>query len=256
MIDVQYLSKCFSLNRQQQYALGQDATQHKALDSISFQCEVGRVLLILGTKNSGKTTLLQILCGMIPADTGRVTVMGYDIGTQSAEARQKMAFISSKPAFYGYLTVTEQLAYFAQLNGVSKNVLKEKIPNLLNQWKLESLAKTNIHRLSDEQRRYLCIAQCLLHDPELLLLDEPTSGLDTFTAQPFVELVDYAKAQGKTVVFSTNNISKAELLGDDVMILHQGRILHQSTLADFKQVAAGNNAQAFLEIVSSQKSNL
>ena len=256
MIDIKNLDKHYQLSRKQRYALATDTTKHKALNNISFQCEAGKVLLVLGTKNSGKSSLLQIIAGMLPFDKGTVTVMGMDVATAGNVIRKKTAMITAQPSCYEYLTVKEHLAYFGRLNGLSAQELKEALPRQLQKWELQHLAKTTLRKLSDVERRYLSIAQSLMHEPDLLLLDEPTLGLDVFTAQPFVELLKYAKSTGKTVVFSTNNISKAELLGDSVLVLDKGSLIHQSEMSEFKKLAGGNSAKAFLDIIANANSTL
>ena len=254
MIKVEHLYKSFKLDSQRQKMLGIKEKELLALSDISFSADAGKVLLLLGTKNAGKSTLLHILGGAAQPDKGTVHILGMDLATKSAEIRRLVGYLSSGQPFFNYLSVTEQLEYAARAKGLAPALLRDSLPNLLENWQLATVAKRKVATLSETERLHLGIAQALVHQPRLLLLDEPTLGLDIFTAQPIINLVNYAKSNGIGVVFGTNNISKAELLGDELLILHKGQVLHQSSMVDFKEnLATGSPAAEFLRIIVESK---
>ncbi len=249
MLKVEHLYKSFSLSSDQQKELGVKAKELSALADLSFSCTAGKVLMVLGTKNAGKSTLLSILAGVLKPDKGNVQLKGLDLNTQAVEIRKQVGYFSANKPFFGYLTVAEHLEYCAGLKAMAPRLFLEQLPALLEKWHLTEIKNKRIAKLSSSERLLLGIAQSVVHNPRLLLLDEPALGLDLFSAKPVFELVDDAKKEGMTVIYATNNLSKTELIGDELIVLHQGRLIHQSSIADFRNLSEDSLSAAFLSLL-------
>ncbi len=249
MIKVEHLFKFFSLSSAQQKELGIKTKELSALTDLSFSCSAGKILMVLGSKNSGKSTLLGILATILKPDKGNVQLMGLDLNTHAAEIRKHVGFFSANQPFFEYLTVAEQLEYSAGLKGMTGGMISDRLPVILEKWHLAAIKNKRISSISAAEKLLLGIAQSVVHNPRLLLLDEPALGLDLFSAKPVFELVDYAKKDGMTVVYATNNLSKTELIGDELIVLHQGRLIHHSSIVDFRNLSEDSLSAAFLSLL-------
>ncbi len=250
MIEAREISKQFRLSKSRQRLEGRGSNMVQALSSMSFELEEGKTLLLLGTKNAGKSTLLQLLGGLLPPDTGKLQVLGYDVVEDAEALRAKTGWVMGQQTFFPQLTVLEQLRYMGRLQGLKGPRLKSRLQAALARWQLEDLRNRRVRLLSAESRRYLAIAQALLHQPQLLLLDEPSFGLDIFNSYPIVDLIQFAQQEGITTVLATNNLAKADLLGDQLAVLHKGKLVYYDHLHKFKAQAPGDSlSEAFINLI-------
>jgi ABC-type multidrug transport system ATPase subunit len=246
MIKAEHLYKSFALNRTERKELGLNTSKIVALQDLSFEFTSGQCLTILGTKNSGKSTLLKILGGILPADSGKVYILASDPKTQLIEIRRQSAYFTAGQPYFEYLSIQEQLSYYGRLKGVKQSILNENIAEQTNRWNLSAAKK--ISALSSEERLRLGIAQALIHNPGLLLLDEPDLGLDLFSSQPVHDLINYAKLQGISVVYATNNLSKILMPEGQIMILHKGKNVYNADVKVFNSL--GSPADVFMKLIS------
>jgi sodium transport system ATP-binding protein len=250
MIQAHQISKQFRLSKAQQKLEGRSSQIVQALHPMSFELELGDLLLILGTKNAGKSTLLHLLGGLIAPDSGNLQILGHDAKEEAKAIRAKTGWVRGNQAIFPQLTVVEQLRYFGQLQGLKGDLLKNRLEAVLDRWQLNELRNRRTKQLSAKERRYLAIAQALLHEPQLLLLDEPSFGLDIFNSYPVIDLIQYAKQNNITTVLATNNLSKAELMGDQLAVLHQGQLIYFDPLAKFKAERTENTlSEAFIGLI-------
>jgi ABC-type multidrug transport system ATPase subunit len=244
MIVVEHLYKYF---KQPKGPLSK-AINLAVIDDISFSLEEGEVLMVLGTKASGKSTLLKILAGMQLPDKGTIEIMGLNPDKQVVEIRKNIAYFSHEQGYFEYLTVKEQLLYFAALKGLKSAAIANQIDSLIQKWDLEPNKKTGL--LTIEEKLRLGIAQTMVIIPKIIILDEPTFGLDIFGAKPILDLVAEARLSGITVVYAGNNLSKTEFFGDKLLILDRGKVIYADTMSEFKNKYGNSPAEGYLQILN------
>jgi ABC-2 type transport system ATP-binding protein len=198
----------------------------KALDDVSFQVNPGEIVGLLGPNGAGKSTLMKIITCFIPPTSGEVSVCGHDIFEESIKVRKKVGYLPEHNPLYLEMYVKEFLSFIAGIHGIQPSRVKEMV-------ELTGLApeqNKKIGALSKGYRQRVGLAQALLHDPEVLILDEPTSGLDPNQILEIRKLIKSIGAE-KTVMLSTHILQEVEAICDRAVIIHQGRIVADDTIA-------------------------
>jgi ABC-2 type transport system ATP-binding protein len=223
--------------------------QLKALNKISLSIEAGQFVGLLGPNGAGKTTLFQLLSGLFTADSGSVSVNGYDMSTHAVAALGKLGIVFQQPALDLDLTVKANLDYHARLHGLSGRAAGKRICDELEQLgMIDSINKT-CRSLSGGNRRKIELARALLHKPDLLLMDEATVGLDPASRKLLQHNVHRLCAErGLAVLWATHLIEEAET-AHMVVILHQGDILITGTPAEVSsQNGERSLSEAFMRL--------
>jgi ABC-2 type transport system ATP-binding protein len=225
-----------------------------AVDRVSFVVKRGEIFGLLGPNGAGKTTTFRMLCGLLPASGGTLTVAGVDVRQNQASARQHLGYVAQKFSLYGQLTVGENLGFFARAYGLEGDKKRERIAWALSQFKLEPFARLPSVQLPGGFKQRLAMAAALLHRPEILFLDEPTSGADPFARREFWQRITALAAGGVTVIVTTHFMEEAEYC-DRALILGDGKVLAQGSPTELRAlvpVRAGRVAtmeDAFIAIV-------
>jgi len=225
-----------------------------AVDRVSFVVKRGEIFGLLGPNGAGKTTTFRMLCGLLPASGGTLTVAGVDARQNQASARQSLGYVAQKFSLYGQLTVGENLGFFARAYGLEGDKKRERIAWALSQFKLEPFARLPSGQLPGGFKQRLAMAAALLHRPQILFLDEPTSGADPFARREFWQRITALAAGGVTVIVTTHFMEEAEYC-DRALILADGKVLAQGSPAELRAlvpVQAGRVAtmeDAFIAIV-------
>lgn len=193
-----------------------------ALRGISFQAESGEILGFLGPNGAGKTTTMRILTGYMPPTSGRASVAGYDVFTDSLEVRKCVGYLPETVPLYPDMTVHSYVKYVAELRGVRHAT--SRADDVLRIVGMHTRRESLIRNISKGMRQRVGLAQALVHDPQVLILDEPTIGLDP---RQTLEVRDLVRSLGKThtILFSTHILSEAEQVCDRVVIIHRGEIV-------------------------------
>lgn len=199
-----------------------------AVDGVSFTVNEGEIVGILGPNGAGKTTMIRMITGFLPPTEGRVTVDGNDLATDSLEVRRSLGYLPENVALYTEMRVSEYLAYRAQLEGMTKNETRRRLPEVLERTLLTDVNHQIIGTLSKGYRQRVGLATAILHRPRVLVLDEPTVGLDPRQIVAIRELIREL-AQESTLLLSTHILPEVELLCDRVMIIDGGRIVAEGT---------------------------
>ncbi len=251
MIEVSNLNKEFSLNKKQRQELGIKDKSVKVLHDVSFSCQPGRIYSLLGPNGAGKTTTLRIIATILRATSGTVKVSGIDLNENPSAARAKMGFLTGTTGLYERLTPDEMINYFGNLNNMDKKLIEDRKDRLFTLLGMHDFANKRIGKLSTGMRQKVNITRTMIHDPEVVVFDEPTTGLDVITAKNIIELIRDCKDQGKTVIFSSHIMSEVDLLCDDLGIIHDGRILFNDTMENFrKHMQTENLTEEFIHIVT------
>lgn len=216
----------------------------KAVEQVSFQAQPGRVLGVLGANGAGKTTLLRTLATILRPTSGTARVAGYSITASSADVRRSLGFLSATTATYGRLTVSESLAFFAELYGLDPATAARRIEFVAQRFSLGPFLNTLGERLSTGQRQRANIARAVLHNPPVVFFDEPTAGLDVIAAQAVLEFVEECRREGKTILFSSHVMSEAERLCDDLLVIHGGTVRAQATPAELVSQCQADSLEA------------
>ncbi len=209
-----------------------------ALDAVSFEVKAGRFCALLGPNGAGKSTLFALLTGLLAAPKGTILVAGHDIRRSPTRALARMGVVFQTPTLDLDLTVAQNLRYFAALQGLSGRKVSNRIEKALHRLGMAERAGEKARALNGGHRRRAEIARALLHEPAVLLLDEPTVGLDAASRAAITEHVHgLAREDGLTVLWATHLTDEVRS-EDDLVILHQGRVLRHATAGSVTRGAA------------------
>ncbi|XGW00658.1 MAG: ABC transporter ATP-binding protein [Leptolyngbya sp. BL-A-14] len=202
------------------------------LQNLNLSLAPGEIYGLLGPNGAGKTTTIRILCSLLTADRGQVTLAGQPL---SEATKPLIGLVPQENLQYASLTCAENLDFFAQLYGRSRRERKEQIPACLDAVGLLARANSPAETLSGGMRRRLSLAIALVHHPKLLILDEPTTGLDLEARIDLWRLIRQLQSQGMTILLTTHLLDEAERLCDRLGILKQGSLLAEGSLAELRQ---------------------
>ncbi|MDZ4199425.1 MAG: ABC transporter ATP-binding protein [Kiritimatiellia bacterium] len=200
---------------------------HVALDGVRLRVDSGRVFGFLGPNGAGKTTLIQVLMGFVAPTSGEVRLLGEDV--RRTIARRRVGYLPETPAFYPFLSAREWLILAGRIFGLRGPSLQDRAARLLEEVGLIEAADRRMGTFSRGMLQRIGLAQALINDGDLILLDEPTSGMDPIGRMDIRALIDTWRRAGKTVFFSSHELSEVETVCDEVAILVRGRIRAQGT---------------------------
>ncbi|WP_226628732.1 ABC transporter ATP-binding protein [Alloyangia pacifica] len=204
----------------------------RALDGVSFALRPGFTAL-LGPNGAGKSTLFALLTRLFVTREGHITVAGHDMAREPRAALSKIGVVFQQPTLDLDMSVMRNMRYFAALHGISGRESGNRAEAALAQLGMAERAGEKARSLNGGHRRRMEIARALIHRPEVLLLDEPTVGLDFESRQAIVAHVHGLAAAGLTVLWATHLVDEiAE--GDDVVVLHRGRVLAHAPAAELR----------------------
>ena len=201
----------------------------KAVDGIDLSIAQGEIFALLGPNGAGKTTTVEILEGFRKADSGSISVLGFDPsqrGAQSRIWRNRIGIVLQSTADAGDLTVIETLSHFAKYYSAPRDT-----DEVINSVGLDEKRGALIRTLSGGQRRRLDVGLGIIGSPELLFLDEPTTGFDPEARRAFWLLIESLRKGGTTILLTTHYLDEAEALADRVAVITRGKILEVSTPA-------------------------
>jgi ABC-2 type transport system ATP-binding protein len=194
-----------------------------AVDHVSFQVEPGEIVGFLGPNGAGKSTTMRMLTGYIPPTSGRATVNGFDVYHQSIQVRRSVGYMPEMAPLYTDMRVKEYLRFRAELKGLSGNVLRHRVGEVMDMCAITDVRRRLIGNLSKGYRQRVALADALVHKPPLLILDEPTNGLDPVQIRQVRDLLRSLRP-AHTILLSTHILQEVEAVCDRVLMIHQGRI--------------------------------
>jgi ABC-2 type transport system ATP-binding protein len=193
-----------------------------ALDGVTFAIEAGEMFGLIGPDGAGKTTAIRSACGLIGLDGGRIAVLGSDPARAHRQITGAVGYLSQRFSLYGDLTIDENIAFFAEIHGMSG--YQAARDRLLGMTQLRPFRSRRADRLSGGMKQKLALACTLVHEPKVLLLDEPTTGVDPVSRREFWKLLSEFLSSGLTIVMATPYLDEAERC-TRVALLHDGRLL-------------------------------
>jgi ABC-2 type transport system ATP-binding protein len=195
-----------------------------AVDRVGFQVTRGEVFGFLGPNGAGKTTTLRMLCGLLRPSSGRGTVAGHDLLTETEAIKRRIGYMSQLFSLYGDLTVEENIAFFSGLYGVPRERRAARRDWTLEMAGLADQRRTLVGNLPLGWKQRLALGCAVLHEPPLLFLDEPTSGVDPLSRRRFWELIATLAEAGTTVFVSTHYMEEAEAC-HRLALMNRGRLI-------------------------------
>jgi ABC-2 type transport system ATP-binding protein len=204
-----------------------------AVDNVSFQVERGEVLGFLGPNGAGKSTTMRMITGYIPPTSGRVVVCGFDVAEQPIEARRRIGYLPESAPSYHDMSVASFLGFAAEMRGFRGDDKRRAVGKAVETCFLESVLHQSIDTLSKGFRHRTCLAQALIHDPEVLILDEPTDGLDPNQKHEVRSLIKRMGAN-KAIIFSTHILEEVEAACTRAIIIDRGAIVANGTPDELK----------------------
>ena len=202
---------------------------HEVVRGLSFAIRRGECFGLLGPNGAGKTTTLRCCLGLIDPDGGAITMCGEPVPQAAREARIRVGVVPQLDNLDPDFTVTENLRVYGSYFGLSRSVLDERIPRLLEFAALTGKGKVSIRTLSGGMKRRLTLARALINDPELLILDEPTTGLDPQARHMIWDGLRQLLAHGKTILLTTHFMDEAERLATRVAVMDHGTLIASDT---------------------------
>jgi ABC-2 type transport system ATP-binding protein len=199
------------------------ANGHQALKDVSLDIEQGEILALLGPNGAGKTTLISIICGIVNASEGTVSVGGYDIVSDYRQTRTLIGLVPQELTLGAFDTVWNTLSFSRGLFGRKPD--PAYLEQLLKDLSLWQKRNSELMALSGGMKRRVLIGKALSHEPTVLFLDEPTAGVDVELRRDMWALVHRLRASGVTIILTTHYIDEAEAIADRVGIIDDGRLI-------------------------------
>jgi len=221
----------------------------QAVSDLTISLNSGEILGFLGANGAGKTTTIKMLLGFFAPDSGQIAVYGQN--PSDAATRQRVGYMPETAYYYPYLNIHELLSFYGGLCGMSADLIRQRSEELIAKTGLEHAGKRLLKTYSKGMLQRAGIAQALLHDPDLLILDEPFTGLDPLARIQLRDLILDLKTKGKTILFSSHELSEAELMCDRVAIMKAGRLVLDKPV---KEVVCDHNTnleRIFLNVLQS-----
>jgi len=203
-----------------------------AIKDINMEIAERGIFGLLGSNGAGKSTIMNIICGVLKQSKGNVFIKGIDMREHSIEAKKHIGFLPQKPPLHLDLTVEEYLAYSANLRMIPDKDVMNAVDSVLNKCSITHFRKRLIKNLSGGYQQRVGIAQAIIHNPDLVILDEPTNGLDP---NQTVEIRNLIKdiSQERTVVLSTHILSEVQATCDHIRMVEEGQVVFAGTVDEF-----------------------
>ncbi|WP_303179533.1 ABC transporter ATP-binding protein [uncultured Butyricimonas sp.] len=203
-----------------------------AVRDISFEIPVRGIYGLLGSNGAGKSTTMNIICGVIKQTEGNVFISGIDTRKHPVDAKRHIGFLPQKPPLYGDLTVEEYLLHCARLRWVPDSELKSAVEEVLARCGITHFRKRLIKNLSGGYQQRVGIAQAIVHKPALVVFDEPTNGLDPNQIMEIRHLIKDI-AQDRTVILSTHILTEVQAVCDHIMMIEEGKLVFMGSVDEF-----------------------
>lgn len=212
-----------------------------AVDGVTFTVQKGEVLGFLGPNGAGKSTTMRMVTGYFPPTAGSVSIGGVDMLEKPELAKRSLGYLPENAPLYSDMSVAGFLGFCAEMRGIYGAAKDKAVDKALEICFLDSVRNQSVDTLSKGFRHRTCLAQSIIHDPDVLILDEPTDGLDPNQKHEVRNLIK-RMGQSKAIVFSTHILEEVEAACSRAIIIDRGRVVADGTPEQLKQRAPGANA--------------
>ena len=225
---------------------------HKvAVDNLSFSVKKGEVLGFLGPNGAGKSTTMRMVTGFLPVTAGSIEIGGVSMIAKPMAAKKKIGYLPESAPLYNDMTVKGFLKFCASMRGLGGSSRKDAVEKAIETCFLQSVAHQSIETLSKGYRHRTCLAQSLLHDPEVLVLDEPTDGLDPNQKREVRKLIRNLGKE-KAILFSTHILEEVHEVCTRAVIVDQGTIVADGTPEELTKQGGGSLYDLFHKVTTSE----
>jgi sodium transport system ATP-binding protein len=211
-----------------------------AVRGVSFAARDGQITGLLGANGAGKSTTLRMLYTVLKPDRGDALIDGTSVIADPLAARRSIGVLSHGAGVYNHLTARENICYFGELHGMSRNDRESRAAELVDLLEMQAFADRLSKGFSQGQKLKTALARALVHKPKNLLLDEPTNGLDVMAVRGLRKLLVSLRDAGHCVLFSSHVMQEVEQLCDEVVVISGGQVVAAGALAEIR--ARGGNA--------------
>jgi sodium transport system ATP-binding protein len=195
-----------------------------AVRGVSFDAPDGKITGLLGPNGAGKSTTLRVLYTVLKPDQGTANIDGADVVSDSLAARRNIGALPHGAGLYPHLTARENIAYYANLCGLDKSEVDDRVSSIVKLLEIDAFADRRTKGFSQGQRTKVSLARALVHDPQNVILDEPTNGLDVMATRSLRHLILKLKDAGRCVLFSSHVMQEVAALCDDICIIANGQV--------------------------------
>jgi len=215
-----------------------------AVDNVSFNIPEGSVFGLIGRNGAGKTTTIRMLMNIFFPDEGEIRFRGNLV---DQKFRDNVGYLPEERGLYKKMKLLDTIMFFAELKGKTGPVIKAKAMEYLERFDLADRKNSKLEDLSKGNQQKIQFICTIIHDPEFIILDEPFSGLDPINTNILKEIILDLKQQGKVIIFSTHLMDFAEKMCDHIAIIHQGKLVENSNLAQLKKKYGQRNVNVIYE---------
>ena len=209
----------------------------RAVDGVSFSVRRGTITGLLGRNGAGKTTTIRMITGIFLPDSGVIEWVG---GEGGGDARDRIGYLPEERGLYKQMKVVEHLQFLAEIKGRRGAGVVKSIDGWLDRFELAEKKNAKVEELSKGNQQKVQLIGTLLHDPELIILDEPQSGLDPVNMVLVRNLLRELKEEGRTILLSTHMMGEAERMADDIVLVHEGKVVLDGSLEQVRQSVGKN----------------
>jgi sodium transport system ATP-binding protein len=226
----------------------------EAVKSVSLTARDGQITGLLGPNGAGKTTTMRLLYGLLKPSHGSVRVDGIDIEEDKVGVRKRLGVLPDTRGLYPRLTARENIAYFAELNGLTPKDYEAELERLIQSLEMADFVDRRCEGFSQGQRTKTAIARSVIHRPQNIVLDEPTNGLDVMTTRGLRRFLLNCKAEGRCIVLSTHIMQEVAALCDHVVVIAKGSVMAEGSPEHLQQQAQQESLEdAFVHLIGSEE---
>ena len=211
----------------------------RAVDGLSFHVERGQIFGLLGPNGAGKTTTLKVLNTLIAATSGRASVLGFDVAEKPLEVRRRISAVLQESAVEMFLNVRDNLLTFARFHGLEKETARRRAAEVMERFQLTADSNRKVQDLSGGFRRRVQVAKVFMVETPVVFMDEFSTGMDPILKRAVMGYLREEAARGRTIVLTTQILSEAEELCDDILIMNQGRQVARGDVHTLKLLSQG-----------------
>ncbi|WP_373895615.1 ABC transporter ATP-binding protein [Virgibacillus sp. CBA3643] len=226
----------------------------KAINMLDLTVPDGKIVGFLGPNGAGKSTMIKMITGVLPIDSGKITLNGLDIEKNPFDAKKLFGYVPDQPDMFLRLKGIEYLNFIGDIFDIPKETREERIEQLTKQFNIYGALGDYIQTYSHGMRQKIIVTGVLIHDPAIWILDEPLTGLDPKSSYMLKEMMREHANQGNTVFFSSHGLEVVEQLCDEVAIINNGELIFHGEIGDLRDQYQSNQTleEVFLGLTNDE----